>query len=75
LNTYFLISFLVLAALLFFPVSKLIWVISVRRMQKKIKLVLPLAELDAQLKRARILTIFVVLVFSYLFNISIGLQP
>ncbi|MDH3609525.1 MAG: hypothetical protein OEQ24_09835 [Gammaproteobacteria bacterium] len=55
--------------------SKLIWVISVRRLQKKTKSELPQAELDAQLKRARILAIFVVLVFSYLFNISIGLRP
>jgi len=75
LNTYFLISFLILAMLLFFPVSKLIWVISIRRLQKKTKSELSQSELDAQLKRARILAIFVVLFFSYLFNISIGLRP
>lgn len=75
LNTYFLLSFIVLATLLFFPVSKLIWAISISRLQKKTSSELPQYELDAQLKRARILAIFVVLIFSYLFNISIGLRP
>ncbi len=75
MNTYFLISFLILATLLFFPVSKLIWIFSARRLQRKTKTELSKSELDNQLKRARILTIFVVLIFSYLFNISIGLRP
>ena len=75
MNSYFLISFLGLAVLLFFPTSKLIWVISVRRLQKKTKTELSQAELDGQLKRARIITIIVVLIFSYLFNLSIGLHP
>ncbi|NNC67568.1 MAG: hypothetical protein HKN83_06015 [Gammaproteobacteria bacterium] len=55
--------------------SKLIWVISVRRLQRKTKTELSQTELDGQLKRAHILAIFVVLIFSYLFNISIGLRP
>lgn len=75
MNTYFLISFVILAILLFFPASKLIWAVSVRRLQKKIKTELSQADLDEQLKRARIIAIVVVLIFSYLFNISLGLRP
>lgn len=75
MNSYFLISFVVLSALLFFPTSKLIWVISVRRLQKKSKKELSKTEIDGQLNRARIIAIFVVLIFSYLFNISLGIRP
>ncbi len=75
MNAYFLISLVILAILLFFPTSKLIWTVSVRRLQKKIKTELSNAELEGQLKRARIIAIFVVLIFSYLFNVSLGLRP
>ena len=44
-----------LALLLFFPVSKLIWVLSVRRLQRRLARELSPEELNAQLKRARIL--------------------
>ena len=66
---------LVLSILLFFPVSKLIWVVSIRRLQKKTGNELSQAELNGQLNRARVITIIVVLIFSYLFNISLGLRP
>lgn len=75
MNAYFLISLVILAILLFFPTSKLIWTVSVRRLQKKIKTELSNTELEGQLKRARIIAIFVVLIFSYLFNVSLGLRP
>lgn len=75
MNAYFLISLVILAIMLFFPTSKLIWTVSVRRLQKKIKTELSNAELEGQLKRARIIAIFVVLIFSYLFNVSLGLRP
>lgn len=75
MNAYFLISLVILAILLFFPTSKLIWTVSVRRLQMKIKTELSNAELEGQLKRARIIAIFVVLIFSYLFNVSLGLRP
>jgi hypothetical protein len=59
---------LLLAGLLFVPVSKLVWVLSVRRMQRKLGRELDQSELDGQLRRARFVTVFVVLIFSVLFN-------
>lgn len=69
--SYFLISSLLLAALLFFPLSKLIWVMSVRRLQRKTGQALSEAEIQGQLKRARFISIFVSLLFSILFNINL----
>ena len=68
---YFLISVIVLAALLFFPVSKLIWVFSVRRLQRKLNRELNQTELAGQMTRARFISIFVSLLFSYLFNLNL----
>ena len=68
---YFLISVIVLAALLYFPVSKLIWVFSVRRLQRKLNRELNQAELAGQMTRARFISIFVSLLFSYLFNLNL----
>ena len=68
---YFLISVLVLAVLLFFPLSKLIWVLSVRRLQRKLNRELDAAELAGQMTRARFISIFVSLIFSYLFNYKV----
>ena len=71
---YFLLSVVVLAVLLFFPISKLIWVFSVRRLQKKLNRELNEEEIAGQMTRARFLSVFVSLVFSYLFNLNmIGL--
>ncbi len=72
MNTYFIISVAVLAALLFLPVSKIVWTMSIRRMQRKLGRELTAAEIEGQLARARFITVFLVLVFSYLFNISLG---
>ena len=66
--TYFVISVLILAALLFIPMSKLIWVLSVRHLQKKTNAELNDEELAGQMSRARFISIFVSLIFSYLFN-------
>ncbi len=68
---YFLLSVLVLAALLFFPVSKLIWVFSVRRMQRKLNRELNPQEIAGQMTRARFISIFISLLFSYLFNLNL----
>jgi hypothetical protein len=57
-----------LALLLFFPVSKLIWVLSVRRLQRRLARELSPEELNAQLKRARILGAVLALLTSWLFN-------
>ena len=61
---------LLLAALLFWPMSKLIWVMSVRRLQRKLARDLEERELDGQLNRARIISVFVSLTFSFLYNLS-----
>jgi hypothetical protein len=71
MTPYFFVSVLVLAALLFFPVSKLLWVLSVRRIQRREARELTRDELDGQLARARFITVFVVLIFSVLFNYSL----
>ncbi len=66
--TYFLLSVVVLALLLFFPMSKMIWVLSVRRLQRKTGKELTEDELQGQLARARFIAIFISLLFSFLFN-------
>ncbi len=68
---YFLLSVVVLAVLLFIPISKLIWVFSVRRLQRKLNRELNETEIAGQMTRARFLSIFVSLVFSYLFNYNL----
>jgi len=61
---------LVLSALLFFPVSNLIYVVSVRRQQRKLNLELDGFELAAQKKRARFVAVVVCFIFSFFFNVS-----
>lgn len=68
---WFLISVAVLAALLFIPVSKLIWVLSVRRLQRRSGRELSEVELEGQLRRARVIAVFVTLIFSFLFNANL----
>jgi hypothetical protein len=68
---FFLVSVFVLAVLLFFPISKLIWVMSVRRLQRKLNRELNETELAGQMTRARFVSIFVSLLFSYLFNLNL----
>ncbi|MCP5420835.1 MAG: hypothetical protein H6969_10170 [Gammaproteobacteria bacterium] len=72
---YFLISVLVLAALLFFPVCRLVWLLSMRRLQRKLGRELEPWETTGQLQRARFITLFVVLIFSYLFNLKLLGHP
>lgn len=72
---YFSLSVLVLAALLFFPVSRLIWVLSVRRLQKREGRELDEAEARGQLQRARFISVPVVLAFSFFFNLSVVGMP
>lgn len=67
-SLYFMAWVLVLAILLFFPVSKLIWVLSVRRLERKWQRKLSEQEIQGQLQRARVLAVVVVLIFSFLFN-------
>lgn len=71
MSIYFLLSFLLLAGLLFFPVSKMVWVLSVRRLQYKTGRELESAEIEGQRRRARIIGLLLVLIFSYLFNLQL----
>ena len=68
---YSLFSILLLAGLLFFPVSKLILLFSARRLQRRLQRELEPSEIAGQRRRARLIAAVVVLVFSYLFNISL----
>ena len=72
---YFTIMVLLLAGLLFLPVSKLIWVLSVRRLQRRSGRTLSDTEIDGQLKRARLIAVFVTLIFSFLFNANLLGMP
>jgi len=73
--TQFTISVLLLAALLYYHTSKLIWVLGVRRVERKESRKLSEDEIRGQLRRARLLTVPVVLTFSYLFNLSVFGNP
>lgn len=71
MNLYFYISFVLLAALLFVPVSKLIWVMSVRRLENKEHRKLTETELAGQKRRARLIALLLTLLFSWFFNLQI----
>ncbi len=60
-----------LVALLFFPVSRLIGMFSVRRLQRKTGEAPSEAEIAGQMRRARLIALFLLLVFSFLFNFNI----
>nr|VFK36679.1 MAG: hypothetical protein BECKSD772F_GA0070984_100417 [Candidatus Kentron sp. SD]VFK40206.1 MAG: hypothetical protein BECKSD772E_GA0070983_100517 [Candidatus Kentron sp. SD]VFK79092.1 MAG: hypothetical protein BECKSD772D_GA0070982_103518 [Candidatus Kentron sp. SD] len=65
---FFFGSLIVLALLLFFPVSKLMWVLSVRHLERRLGRETTEQERSGQRSRARFLAVFVVLIFSFLFN-------
>jgi len=66
----FILWVLLLAALLFWPMSKLVYVLSVRRLQRKLERPLNDKEIAGQLNRARVVSVFVSVLFSYLYNLS-----
>lgn len=68
--TVFILWVLLLAVLLFWPVSNLIWTFSVRRKQRKLKMELGEEEILAQKKRARFISAIICFLFSVLFNLS-----
>ena len=74
MNAYFVGSVLILAVLLYFPVSKMVWVLSVRRLERKMKRPLTESEIRNQLNRARVVGTILVLIFAYLFNYQLGHQ-
>ncbi len=75
MSLYFYFSVAVLALLLFFPVNKLIWVMSVRRLQKRQGQgqgqELSTQEMDGQKSRARFISILLVTIFSWFFNLQL----
>lgn len=75
MSTYFIASVVVLAVLLYLPVSRLVWVFSVRRLEKKLDCSPSDEQITFQRKRARVLTVPIVLIFAYLFCTSIGITP
>ncbi|MDX1606765.1 MAG: hypothetical protein R3202_11275 [Candidatus Competibacterales bacterium] len=68
---YRLLSVLILAALLLLPVSRIVWVLSVRRLQRRLGRELTTTEQQGQLRRARFIAVFMTLVFSYLFHVQV----
>lgn len=62
---------LLLAAMLFMPVSKLVWTLSVRRQERKLARKLDETERNGQLRRARFITFFLVIIFAVLFNLNV----
>ena len=66
----FLLWVFLLAALLFWPVSRLVWTFSVRRKQRKLKQELDEQEILAQKQRAHIIAAVVCVLFSLLYNLS-----
>ena len=71
MTIYFYFSVAVLALLLYFPTHKLIWVMSVRRMQKKLGRELSETESEGQKARARFITVLLVTIFSWFFNLQL----
>ena len=67
---YFLIWWVLLGLALFLPVRKLIWVMSVRRLQRKLARELDEEELNGQRNRARALATVLCLAFSFVYNIQ-----
>lgn len=71
MSPYGLFSVLLLALLLFLPASRLVWVLSVRRLERRLQRKLASDELAGQKQRARIISLPLVLVFSLLFNLQL----
>ena len=68
---YYWLSTAVLAILLSFPASKMIWVLSVRRLERKSDRKLTDTERNGQLARARFIAIILTTAFALLFNYNL----
>ena len=64
-------SILLLAILLFVPVSRIVWVLSVRRLQRRLDRELTDTERGGQLRRARFIALPLTLLFSILFHTQV----
>ena len=65
---FYILNVFLLSVLLYFPVNKLIYVLSVRKLEKKASSKLTNIELKGQLIRSRFISIILVVLFSVLFN-------
>lgn len=70
-ETFQLGSVLLLALLLFVPVSRIVWVLSVRRLQRRLTRELTALEQRGQLRRARFIALPLTLLFSVLFHVQV----
>lgn len=71
---YYLLTSLLLAGLLSYPMSRMIWVMSVRRLQRKLERELETREIRGQRARAWFLAILLASPFAFLFNYYLLLQ-
>ena len=69
---FYLLSVILLSILLYYPVNKLIFILSARRFEKKIGNTLNDKELKGQLVRSRFISIILIIIFSSLFNLKIS---
>jgi hypothetical protein len=72
MNPMFYLWVALLSVMLFFPVSHLIWVVSVRRLRHRLGRELAAEELNGQKNRARFISLILVALFSWFFNLSIS---
>jgi hypothetical protein len=69
--TWYWLSVAVLAGLLFLPVTRLIWTLSVRRLERRRGQPLTDEEQKGQLRRARVAGLLTAVPFSALFNYQV----
>lgn len=69
--TWYWVSVVVLTLLIFLPVSRLIWILAVRRLERRRGDLLTIDERKGQLIRARLLGLLLSGLFSVLFNYQI----
>lgn len=74
-TVYFYGSVLLLAAMLFFPVSRLVWALSLRRLERRSGAAANHSESRGQMVRARFIAALLCLAFSFLFNLNLLGSP
>lgn len=65
---WFLLTSGLLATLLWIPASRLVWTLSVRRLERRTARQLDAMELAGQKQRAGVIAFIVVIPFAFLFN-------
>ena len=65
---WFLLTSGLLATLLWIPASRLVWTLSVRRLERRTARQLDAMELAGQKRRAGVIAFIVVIPFAFLFN-------